>query len=228
MKLRRISEGYCESVDAVAYEQSTWLKRGDTRVKDWASWVANATFKTDSERARALNAAESKRSGPDAKSISYFEMQSVNRMVIMRVLAENKIDVFVNPEKTLPAYLLGGASEPQVNDRPSASCCASFTALLGSPEVDVPAGFITTVYDPQYVLSPDKKKYTTVPGNVKSNLPHPLPISMMFWAGPGSDPDVIKVASAYEAATHHRVPPPEFGPVPVAQQHSKAAGDARQ
>jgi Asp-tRNA(Asn)/Glu-tRNA(Gln) amidotransferase A subunit family amidase len=40
-----------------------------------------------------------------------------------------------------------------------------------------------------------------------------MPISLMVWAGPGSDPEVIKVASAYEAATGHRVPPPEFGPV---------------
>ncbi len=49
----------------------------------------------------------------------------------------------------------------------------------------------------------------------ETKLPHPMPISMMFWAGPGSDSDVIKVASAYEAATHHRVPPPAFGPVPA-------------
>jgi Asp-tRNA(Asn)/Glu-tRNA(Gln) amidotransferase A subunit family amidase len=41
-----------------------------------------------------------------------------------------------------------------------------------------------------------------------------MPISMMFWAAPGSDPDVIKAASSYEAATHHRVPPPAFGPLP--------------
>ena len=49
-------------------------------------------------------------------------------------------------------------------------------------------------------------------------MPHPMPISMMFWAGPGSDSDVIKAASAYEAATHHRVPPPAFGPLPLSQQ----------
>jgi Asp-tRNA(Asn)/Glu-tRNA(Gln) amidotransferase A subunit family amidase len=45
-----------------------------------------------------------------------------------------------------------------------------------------------------------------------------MPISMMFWAGPGSDAEVIKVASAYEAATHHRVPPPAFGPVSAPAQ----------
>ena len=39
---------------------------------------------------------------------------------------------------------------------------------------------------------------------------------------PGSDSDVIKVASAYEAATHHRVPPPSFGPLPV---HASASAN---
>ena len=41
---------------------------------------------------------------------------------------------------------------------------------------------------------------------------------MMFWSGPGSDAAVIKAASAYEAATHHRKPPPAFGPVPARPQ----------
>jgi hypothetical protein len=36
---------------------------------------------------------------------------------------------------------------------------------------------------------------------------------MMFWAGPGEEPALLKVASAYEAATHHRVAPAGFGPL---------------
>ncbi|MGE3510425.1 MAG: amidase, partial [Vicinamibacterales bacterium] len=69
------------------------------------------------------------------------------------------------------------------------------------------------VYDPQYVLSPDKTDYLEVTGRVESRMPHPMPVSMMFWSGPGSDASVIRAASAYEAATHHRVPPPSFGPL---------------
>jgi hypothetical protein len=186
-------------------------------VKDWASWVANATFKTDEERARALNAVENHDPRPRG-GIPYLEMQSVLRMIILKVMYENKIDVFVNPEQTTTPYLLGGALEPEVNDRGTQSCCQGFTALLGGPETDVPAGYVTTTYDPKYVLSPDKTKYIAVTGDVESKLPHPMPISMMFWAGPGGDSDVIKVASAYEAATHHRVPPPAFGPLPAAHQ----------
>ena len=40
-----------------------------------------------------------------------------------------------------------------------------------------------------------------------------MPISLMVWGRPGTEPEVITVASAYEAATHHRVPPPAFGPL---------------
>ena len=39
----------------------------------------------------------------------YFHIQSVVRMIVMKVMYENKIDVFVNPEQTTPPYLLGGA-----------------------------------------------------------------------------------------------------------------------
>jgi len=194
--------------------------RGDERVKDWASWVANATFKNDEERARATNAATVTDPRPPSGSISYFHMQAVVRMIVMKVMNENKIDVFVNPEQTTPPYLLGGALEPEVNGRGTQSCCQRFTALLGSPEADVPAGYVTTTYDPKYVLSADKTEYIAVTGSVESKLPHPMPISMMFWGGPGTDPDIIKAASAYEAATHHRIPPPSFGPLPAPREGS--------
>ena len=72
-------------------------------------------------------------------------MQAVMRMVILKVMYENKIDVFVNPEQTTPPYLLGGAQEPEVNNRPAHSCCAAFTALLGAPEIEVPAGYVSVV-----------------------------------------------------------------------------------
>jgi amidase len=219
INLRSISERYANPT-TLLHMNEYLARRGDAHVQDWTSWVDNATFKTDAERARALNAAESTDPRPDPDAISYLKMQSVNRMVVMKVMKENKIDVFVNPENTLPAFLLGDAPEPEVNDRGSASCCQRFTALLGSPEIDVPAGFVTGSYDPKFELSADKKEYIAVTGDVKVILPHPLPISMMFWAGPGSDPDVIKAASAYEAATHHRIPPPAFGPVPVDQRRS--------
>ena len=114
--------------------------RGDARVNDWKSWVDNANFKTGGEKAAALNALLNKDPRPRG-GISYLEMQSVLRMIILKVMYENKIDVFVNPEQTTAQYLLGNAPEPEVNGRGSQSCCQMFTALLGGPEADVPAGY---------------------------------------------------------------------------------------
>jgi hypothetical protein len=195
-------------------------ERGDARVRDWESWVANAKFESAEERARAQNAVADQDPRPATDRVSHLKMAAVLRMVILRVMYENRIDVFVNPEQTTPPYLLGGAEEPEVNGRPAHSCCPGFTALLGGPEIEVPAGYVRVVYDPTYRLSVDRKEYTEVAGEVKSQLPHPMPISLMFWAGPGSDADTIKAASAYEAATHHRIPPPAFGPISSPAQRS--------
>ncbi len=211
INLRRISAGLADP-SSPFFINKYLRERGDARVKDWASWVANAKFKTDAERARAQNAIADQDPRGNPEGVSYLKMQAVLRMVILKVMYENKIDVFVNPEQTTPPHLLGQAPEPEVNDRPSYSCCGRFTALMGAPEIDVPAGYVRTNYEPRYVLRPDKEEYIALTGDVESQLPYPMPVSMMFWAGPGSDSDTIKVASAYEAATHHRVPPPAFGP----------------
>jgi Asp-tRNA(Asn)/Glu-tRNA(Gln) amidotransferase A subunit family amidase len=198
-------------------------ERGDTKVKDWEAWVANSKFKTDEDRARAMNAISDQDPREGAKGVSYLKMQAVLRWVVLKVMKENKIDVFVNPEQTTAPYVLGGAPEPEVNNRPSLSCCGRFTPLMGAPEIDLPAGYTRVAYDPQYVLSPDKTEYVPVTGTVRTVMPYPMPISMMVWAGPGSDSDVIRVASAYESATHHRVPPPAFGPVKRPEGTSAAA-----
>jgi len=214
VNLRRISSKL--SNPNGSFQMDKYLReRGDARVKDWASWVANEKFKSDAQRAGRQNSVGEKDPRAAADSVSYLKMQSVLRLVVLKVMYENGIDAFVNPEQTTPPYLLGGAGEPDVNNRPSHSCCAAFTALLGGPEVDVPAGYTDIVYEPQYALNADKTRYITVTGTVQSKLTNPMPISLTVWAAPGSDSTVIKVGSAYEAATHHRVPPPAFGPLPV-------------
>jgi amidase len=220
VNLRSLSQGGLSNPSPLFNMDRYLAERGDARVKDVASWVANAAFKSDEERAGAMNAVGQTDPRPNREGVSYLEMQAVYRMILLKVMAMNKIDVFVNPEQTTPPYLLGGAPEPEINNRASISCCTVFTALLGAPEADVPAGYISTTYDPKYVLSADKTEYVAVTGDVETKLPHPMPISLMVWSGPGYDSDVIKVASAYEAATHHRVPPPSFGPVPGESQRA--------
>jgi hypothetical protein len=42
-----------------------------------------------------------------------------------------------------------------------------------------------------------------------------LPFSLVFRAEPGKEDVLLKIASAYEAASKRRVPPPAFGPLAV-------------
>jgi Asp-tRNA(Asn)/Glu-tRNA(Gln) amidotransferase A subunit family amidase len=88
------------------------------------------------------------------------------------------------------------------------------SANLGIPEITVPAGFNTIVYEPDFVLNSAKSGYASVANNDRpSTLQSPLPVGISFWAGPGDEGVVIKAAAAYEAATKHRKAPPAFGAV---------------
>jgi Asp-tRNA(Asn)/Glu-tRNA(Gln) amidotransferase A subunit family amidase len=175
--------------------------------------VANSKFKSDAQRASSENAIGVKDIRSPADEVSYLKMQAVLRLIIQKVMYENGIAGFVNPEQTTPPYKLGGPGEPPVNNRGSNSCCEGFTALLGGPELDVPAGFTQTVYEPRYQLTEEGTRYEAVTGAVESKMQYPMPISLMIWGGPGNEPALIRIASAYEAATHHRKPPPAFGPL---------------
>jgi len=51
----------------------------------------------------------------------------------------------------------------------------------GLTEVLIPAGFVTTVYDPVYQLSANGKSYLHVPSNKATTIPEPgLPFSLCF------------------------------------------------
>jgi amidase len=104
-------------------------------------------------------------------------------------------------------------SQPQTNDRPLGRVPTSANA--GVPEITVPAGFNTIVYEPEYVLNAAKDSCAGAANeDQRSQLEFPLPVGLSFWAGPGDEGVVIKAAMAYEAATRHRMAPPGFGTVP--------------
>jgi Asp-tRNA(Asn)/Glu-tRNA(Gln) amidotransferase A subunit family amidase len=189
------------------------MDRGDPRVTDWASLFANARWRDDDTRAGAENwvANDTVVSPGKAEAV---RMREVMRMVLLKVMYENDIDAFIAPENTLPHRKIGGPSDPTVNRRSATGSSQTFTALLGIPEITVPAGYNQVIYEPSFVLNADGTEYDEVSGTEPSLLPVPMPIAMMFWAGPGDEPTLLRVASAYEAATRHRMPPPDFGPVP--------------
>jgi Asp-tRNA(Asn)/Glu-tRNA(Gln) amidotransferase A subunit family amidase len=213
LNLRRVTSGLDNALRTPFLMDRYLLQRGDAKVKDWASFVANATWFADTLRAGSENIATLNTQDIRATSgIDRLKMVTIARMVVGKVMLENDLDVMVIPNIPAPVERNEFARDPVTKDvRPNGP---SITDLLGVPEVIVPAGYNQVVYEAQYVLSADKKSYVAVAGTVQSLLPRPLPISMMFFSGPGEEPAVLKVASAYESATHHRVPPPDFGPLP--------------
>jgi len=82
----------------------------------------------------------------------------------------------------------------------------------GLTEVLIPAGYVTTVYDPVFALSPDGKRYVSVPSDIPTTLPPPgLPFSLVFRAEPGKEDVVLHIAATYEGASKRRIVPPAFG-----------------
>lgn len=185
--------------------------RGDARVPDMKAYAANSKWRSETQAVGAQNFAALDQQDTRGVGIDRVKMHTLFRYAVLKVMRENHIDVFVHPNLTIPPGKIGAAQEPNVNGRQANGF--AITDLLGVPEVIVPAGFNDTVYDSKFVLSDDKKSYAAVAGTEPTRLANPIPFSIEFWAGPGDDAITLKVASAYEAATHHRKPPKAFPPL---------------
>jgi amidase len=212
LNIRSVNNGPASASFAFNFAQYL-LRRGDARVKDWASLNANAKYYS-ATRVAAMKNWENKVDLASDGMTQNMKMREVMRLVIVKVMRQNNIDVLVNPTTTIPQALIGHANQPTVNDRPIGRFPTS--ANVGIPEITVPAGFNSVVYEPEYVLNAAKTGYVTAANNDRrSTLAIPLPVGISFWAGPGDEGIVIKVAAAYEAATKHRAAPPAFGTLSI-------------
>ena len=186
------------------------MRRGDPTVTDWTSLNANSKYYSES-RAVAMRNWEYKQNIASDGITRRLKMRDVMRLVVLNVMHRNDIDLFVNPTITIPPVRIGYAGEPSVKDRPRGRFPTS--ANLGIPELTVPAGFNDIVYEPKFVLNEDKDGYDSETNTEETRLDIALPVGISFWAGPGDEPIIIRAASAYEAATGHRAPSANFGPV---------------
>ena len=139
-------------------------------------------------------------------------LRELLRRVDMMVILENRLDALVRLHTPLPPAKIGGAIEPGTPQNLRAETL--YGPNGGLTEVLIPAGYVTTVYDPVFKLSPDGMRYVPTLSDLATELPAPgLPFSLVFRAEPGREDILLKIASAYEAASMRRVPPPAFGPV---------------
>lgn len=210
LNLRRILSGLDDG-GRNAFMIARYLAlRGDTRVTDMASYEANSKWRSETQAVGAKNLAAAAQD-TRGTGIDRVKMHTLFRYALLKVMRENHIDVFVHPNIPTPPGKIGGAQQPTVAGRGASGF--AITDLLGVPEIVTPAGFTDVVYDSQFVLADDHRSYVATAGTVASKPAAPLPISIEYWAGPGDEGVMLKVASAYEAATRHRKPPPGFPPL---------------
>jgi amidase len=140
-------------------------------------------------------------------------LRELLRRVDMMVLLENRLDALVRLHTPFPPGKIGGASQPGL---PGNLRLETFYGPnAGLTEVLIPAGYVTTVYDPVFALDPAGTRYVPVPSDAPTVVPEPgLPFSLVFRAEPGGEDVLLRIASAYEAASKRLVPPPAFGPLP--------------
>ena len=196
-----------------------WKALGFTEtLVDFAALNARSKFWGDDGRAAFKNWEEvrdprnphGRRQGVNERIM----LRELLRRVDMMVILENRLDALVRLHTPFPPGKIGGAYQPGLpgNLRPE----TFYGPNAGLTEVLIPAGYVTTVYDPVFSLSPDGMRYVSTPSSTPTTIPEPgLPFSLVFRAEPGKEDVLLNIASAYEAASKRRVPPPDFGPLPV-------------
>ena len=127
-------------------------------------------------------------------------------LVQMQCMQELQVDALTYPTGNVPTPILGAPYEPNVNARNGGSSW-NLLGQQGFPAITVPAGFTTQVFD--RVRDPASADGTRLVGPV----PAKLPVGIDFLGRPFAEPMLLKIASAYEAATRHRRAPPAFGPL---------------
>jgi len=195
-----------------------WKERGfiETMI-DFPTLNARSKFWGDDQRAAFKNWEEMddmRNTLGDRQGIDeHIMMRELLRRVEMKVISENHLDAVVRLHYSLPPGKIGLAPQPEPPDDTRGEL--RMGPFAGVTEVLIPAGYVRTVYDPVFVLSADKKRYVSTNNNTPTTLPRPgLPFSLVFRAEPGKEDVILKIASAYEAASKRRIPPPEFGPLP--------------
>jgi amidase len=185
-------------------------ERGDANIKTVADLASKANFFDEPDFAASADrkgslVSQGKQTTLDtaARLQKRFGIQQM----VLQCMQELQVDALTYPTGNVPAPILGAPYEPNVNARNGGSSW-NLLGQQGFPAITVPAGFTTHVFD--RVRDPASAEGTRLVGPV----PAKLPVGIDFLGRPFAEPTLLRIASAYEAATRHRRPPPAFGSLP--------------
>ena len=193
------------------YSLDRYLReRGDANIQTVTDLINKSNFWTDirpdanfGDRKASLQSTDS---ATTLSLANFFENRFAYQVLVRQCMAKLHLDAMVSSNGTVPAYVLGQPVEPTLNGRgPSVF---SVLGQQGFPMLGVPAGFTSYVYD--------RMRDASAPGGtvLVGPIPAVLPVAITLFARPFEEPVLFTIASAYEAATHERMPPPAFGPLP--------------
>ena len=207
--LRSLARG--ESVGESRYMIELYLKeRGDASIRTMKDLAEKSKALTDTRPDSGSNArgggGGDNRTALTLDTSERFLARFAVQQIVLQAMEDMQLDAMITPTGNIPPYILGRPLEPTLNGRgPS---IWSFLGTQGFPQLGVPAGWTTKVYD--------RIRDASAPGGTRLTGPTParLPLSVMLFGRPFGEPVLFKIASAYEQATHHREAPPDFGPLP--------------
>jgi len=205
------------------YEYNVWLRlRGDANIKTLTDLYTKANFYTDPNFGTQKNSLMNSDKARVLDTAARMQMRFAVQQILMMAYADMNLDAVVSPTTNLPPQKLTNPSEPTVNGR-GATLWGGPGLTQGFPCITVPAGFTTHVYD----RIRDPKAPPPAPGWARGGgggggaeqeptvmvgpVPAVLPVGMDICGRPFSEPTLIAIAGAFEDATHHRHPPPDFG-----------------
>ena len=194
-----------------------WRGKGFGETLDtWAALNARSKFWGDDQRAAFKNWEEiadprnplAGRQGVNERIM----LRELLRRAEMMVILENRLDAVVRLHTPFPPAIVGGAGQPGLVHNLTLESLSGPNA--GLTEVLIPAGYVDTAYDPVFKLSADGTRYDHVSSDKPTHLAAPgLPFSLVFRGEPGKEDVLLEIASAYEAASRRRIPPPKFPPI---------------
>jgi Asp-tRNA(Asn)/Glu-tRNA(Gln) amidotransferase A subunit family amidase len=212
--------GQAQAVGESKFQMNLYLaQRGDANIHSNTDLLNKSTFYDDPHFTDRKQQRVSMEKPVEVNMAERMQRRFAVQEMVLQCMAEQHLDALVYPTTNLPPAVLGQPDEPPVNGRGGAW---SFLGQQGFPAITVPAGFTTEVYDrvrdpsapppapiPEGVFAEGGREPTKLIGPVKAVLP----VGMDIVGRPFDEPTLLRIASAYEAATKHRTPPKGFPPL---------------
>jgi amidase len=187
------------------YMMNRYLReRGDANIKTNADLISKARFYEDPNFPDRKQGRQTAERATALDTSARLQTRSAFQNLLLQCMQEQRLDALVSPMSTVPPRKLTAPREPNANGRLPIGW--SFIGQQGFPAITVPAGFTTEIWD----RVRDGNGGTQLAGPLKVSLP----VGVDFIARPFDEAMLFRIASAFEAATRHRRPPPDFGPVP--------------